>query len=373
MMKKIGLALLIGCITILLSGICFAASSAAQIKLSQTPINYSPVRPASDGQFHDGLLFSKQSDGTLVYYNAKGQEAFTLPAWIKPLSDFSEQRAMVMNTKTKLVGYINTKGALAIPCKYADGERFSEEVAHVFIPDSTEQAIIDRSGKIVHTFNQTYDSDYAFSGGLAAAYALKGGKLGFINTSGELVIPYQYTYARRFSEGVSLVQNGKGKYGFIDAAGKTIIPFQFKAGGDFSGGLAAVENAKGKWGYINKNGKTVIPFKYYGAGNFSEGLAYVYNSKGKLGYINKNGTQIIAYQQYNRAFDFEEGVALVGVESKSGADSRFGYIDRQGKLLTKLEYKVESSSFNGGSAAALKTLGKGVILTKVSLTQQKTN
>lgn len=88
----------------------------------KTPIDYSPVRPASDGQFHDGLLFAEQSDGTLAYYNTKGQEAFILPDNIKPLSDFFEQRALVINKTTKRIGYINTKGALAVPCKYADGD-----------------------------------------------------------------------------------------------------------------------------------------------------------------------------------------------------------------------------------------------------------
>ncbi|AHV99511.1 WG repeat-containing protein [Paenibacillus sabinae] len=359
-------ALLVLCTAILISGTGFADSSVKRMELSKTPIDYSPVRPASDGQFHDGLLFAEQSDGTLAYYNTKGQEAFILPDNIKPLSDFFEQRALVINKTTKRIGYINTKGALAVPCKYADGGYFSEGVAHVSIPDTDKQLIIDRSGKTVHVFFKKYDSDFYFTSGLAVAYAPKGGKLGFINMSGELTIPYQYTRGRGFSEGLALVQNRKGKYGYIDAAGKTVIPFKYEDGGDFSEGMAAVKNTEGRWGYIHTSGKTAIPFKYKSAGTFSEGLAITYNRSGNVGFINKNGKLIIAYQQYNRAFDFKEGVALVGITSNSDSGGKFGYMDRQGKLLTALEYRVESSSFNGGAAVGFKSLGKGDILTKRS-------
>ncbi|RQW09231.1 WG repeat-containing protein [Paenibacillus rhizophilus] len=366
MTRTRALGLMVLCTAILISSPGLAASSVKRIELSKTPIDYSPVRPASDGQFHDGLLFAEQSDGTLTYYNTRGQEAFTLPDGIKPLSDFFEQRALVINKTTKRIGYINTKGVLAIPCTYTEGGYFSEGVAHVSIPDSDKQLIIDRSGKIVHVFLNKYASDFYFTDGLAVAYAPEGGKMGFVNTSGELTIPYLYTHERGFSEGLAVVQNSKGKYGYIDAAGKTVIPFQYRDGGDFSEGLAAVKNSKGKWGYINTSGKTVIPFKYKGAGNFSEGLAIAYNSSGKAGFIDKNGKLIIAYQQYNRAFNFKEGVALVGIESSSGSDGKFGYMDRQGQLLTALEYRVESSSFHNGAAVAFKTLGKGFILTKSS-------
>ncbi|MEC0089587.1 WG repeat-containing protein [Paenibacillus macquariensis] len=42
----------------------------------------------------------------------------------------------------------------------------------------------------------------------------------------------------------------------------------------------------------------------------------------------------MGYQKYNRAFPFKEGFALVGVETTSDPSGKFGYIDRQGKLLT---------------------------------------
>jgi hypothetical protein len=62
-------------------------------------------------------------------------------------------------------------------------------------------------------------------------------------------------------------------------------------------------------------------------------------ASGKIGYINKQGKLIIGYSKYTRAFNFKDGIALVGIATKTDPDGKFGYIDREGNLL-------ESSSFN---------------------------
>ncbi|OAB44379.1 WG repeat-containing protein [Paenibacillus glacialis] len=198
MIRKLRLVILTLCTTLTMSSTSFASSNTPHIEVSKTSLNYSHVRPQSNGTFHDGLLFAEQSNGTLVYYKTKGNLAFTLPAEIEPLSDFVEQRALVRNKKTNLIGYINTTGKLAIPCIYAEAGYFSEGLAHVSMTNSRSEAFIDRTGKIVTTFNQKYSSDYYFSDGLAVVYAPLGNKVGFINTAGELAISYKYTFSRGF-------------------------------------------------------------------------------------------------------------------------------------------------------------------------------
>lgn len=366
MLKKLGFALLFLCTIATNSGISFAASSITQIDVSKTAIDYAVYVPHSDGNFHNGLLLAYKSDGTITYYNTQGKEAFTLPAEIEPVSDFYDQRAMVVNTTTQLIGFINTKGVLAIPCIYTGGGYFSEGVAYV--SNSKEHMLIDRTGKMVSKFTTTYGSEYSFFNGLAVAYAPKTGEMGFINTSGELAIPYEYTYARSFSEELALVQNRKGMYGYIDSKGKAVIPFKYKSGTDFSEGLAGVQNSKGKWGFIDKKGNTVLAFKYENVSNFSEGLATVYNDKGEIGYIDKKGKLVIGYRKYVRAFPFKEGIALVGIKDKTDTQGKYGYMDRQGKMLTKFEFTVQSSSsFDNGYAVGMIAPGKGFILTKRTL------
>ncbi|MGW8444033.1 WG repeat-containing protein [Paenibacillus sp. S33] len=371
MLKKLGLAALILVTSLSVMGTGWAASGTTTIEVSKTALDYNVARPLSDGAFHDGLLAAETSAGNLVYYNTKGDKAFSLPAELKPIGDFHEQRAVVKNTKTNLYGYINTKGTLVIPCQYTEANFFSEGKAKVTIADTKENAIIDRTGKIISHFKENGDSEYIFTDGLALAYAPNTGKIGFVNASGQLAIPYKYKYSRGFSDGLAIVQNSKGLYGYINTAGKEVIPPQYKSGGDFSEGLAPVQNTKGKWGFINKQGKVAIPFKFTDAQDFSEGLASVKNAKNEVGFIDKNGTLVIKYQQkYDVTSPFKEGLALVGKQTQSSvSDGKFGYINRQGQLLTKLEYRAESSSFSNGYAVAFIKPGKAFIVSKHSVSK----
>lgn len=87
-----------------------------------------------------------------------------------------------------------------------------------------------------------------------------GGKLGYIDRSGNIVIKAQFDPAWRFSEGLARVKIG-GKCGYIDKSGKIVIKPQFDEAGDFSKGRAGVKIG-GKWGYwvyIDKSGKYVSP------------------------------------------------------------------------------------------------------------------
>ncbi|MFW9336442.1 WG repeat-containing protein [Paenibacillus polymyxa] len=365
----LALAFVIGCANnngVAIAGTTKSAEksqNAAPTHISQTSINFKLVAPESDGQFHDGLLFSENADGTLMYFDSKGNKAFSLPDYITPSSDFYDQRAVVKSKKNNLYGYIDTKGNLTIPFQYEEAGTFSEGIAYVKAPGSSNVKLIDRAGKTISSVNNKYASDYIFKNHLALVYAPKGNKIGYINTSGNLVVPLKYTFGRGFSEGLAVIQSDKGLYGYVDAKGTEVIPTQYKRALDFSEGLAAVQNDKGKWGFIDKRGKAIIPFKYTGADGFSEGLASVNNERGMVGYINKTGALVIGYQKYNSAFKFKEGIALVGIES--GSNGKFGYIDHKGKLLTKLEYKKESSSFNNGYAVAIKTSGNAFILKKI--------
>ncbi|MDO4700882.1 MAG: WG repeat-containing protein [Moraxella sp.] len=78
------------------------------------------------------------------------------------------------------------------------------------------------------------------------------------------------------------VYNG-GKYGFVNKDGKVIIPLQYDGASDFSEGVAAVKK-NGKYGYIDKNGKAVIAFQYDYAGGFQNGQAQVGARDGKTPY-----------------------------------------------------------------------------------------
>jgi hypothetical protein len=67
----------------------------------------------------------------------------------------------------------------------------------------------------------------------------------------------------------------QGDYGFMDKTGNLVIPAAFRGASDFAEGLSAVFlEREGKSGFIDKTGKMVTPL-FDVALSFSEGLAPV--------------------------------------------------------------------------------------------------
>ncbi len=99
------------------------------------------------------------------------------------------------------VGYMDIKGDIVIPLQFADGGAFSNGLACV-------QECIDN------------EDDSMF------APETIGGKWGFINKSGELVISYLYDESSVFDGEYAAVKKD-GKYGLINTKGETVIPFEY--------------------------------------------------------------------------------------------------------------------------------------------------
>jgi len=66
-----------------------------------------------------------------------------------------------------------------------------------------------------------------------------------------IAIPPQYDDARDFSEGLAAVRVG-GKWGYIDRSGKMVIPPRFLRAEPFRGGLAVVDTSQRLFAYWNK-------------------------------------------------------------------------------------------------------------------------
>lgn len=106
------------------------------------------------------------------------------------------------------------------------------------------------------------------------------GKWGFLDYNDNIFIPYKYTCASYFTEGLARVARA-GKWGFIDKHGKSIIKFKYDFAFDFSEGVAAVRMGD-RWGYIDSKEKLIIPFIYDEAFSFSDGIASVYLKRKRI-------------------------------------------------------------------------------------------
>jgi parallel beta-helix repeat protein len=152
---------------------------------------------------------------------------------------------------------------------------------------------------------------------------------GFMNTSGKVVIDYQFAEVRKFHEGLAGVKI-EGKWGAINKKGKVVIACKYDYILDFSSGLAAVKINK-KWGFINKKGKVIVPIKYKGYSSFIDGIGAIENEKGDECLINTKGEQISDWYDY-LSFDASDRVRV----HKNNHD---GYLDRSGKVVIPVELK----------------------------------
>ena len=91
-----------------------------------------------------------------------------------------------------------------------------------------------------------------------------------------------YTDIQSFSEGLAAAEKD-GLWGYIDSTGNTVIEFEYSRAGSFYSGIAAAEK-NGTAGYIDKSGKEVIPFKFDAARSVQDGSAWV-KYAGKWGIV----------------------------------------------------------------------------------------
>ncbi len=148
-------------------------------------------------------------------------------------SKFSKEGLLVVqDTVTKLWGFMNQTGKIAIACKYTKVNSFYEG-----------KAMVCEGGKVEQGYFGTIN--------------IIGGNWKCINTTGSVLFSLaDLDDAGNFSEGRCSVQTEE-LWGFIDASGKYIVNPKFKkAPGYFTNGLSKIEKDDAI-GYIDINGKYV--------------------------------------------------------------------------------------------------------------------
>ena len=169
-------------------------------------------------------------------------------------------------------GYMDREGTTVIAPEHAIAESFSEGLGLVY-----ENRDASRSGwGFVDAQGQyrlgPFPDAHSFHEGLAPV--CQGGRWGFVDQSGVFVIPAEYTYVKRFSDGLAGVYVGGeitpdnefrgGKWGFIDRDNRMCIGPAWDDVDDFAGGLCKVELGNlfldadnHRFGYINQQGDYV--------------------------------------------------------------------------------------------------------------------
>lgn len=196
--------------------------------------------------------------------------------------------------------------------------------------------------------------------------------VGYIDTTGEFVIPAYYEAATTFKEGVAVVNRNDSAW-FINKENVNVFGLYYTEAYPFYNGIAPVNKA-GQWFLINRQGQEIAgPFddlseqseqvyvikinNQYGAidiygnyiikpqfdkmGDFKNGKAY-YVSNGYYGFVNKDGTTFKARFQWISDFD-ENNIAIVKL------NNLYGLVNATDSLFLNARYdlilKADNSNF----------------------------
>lgn len=111
-----------------------------------------------------------------------------------------------------------------------------------------EDILIDPSGKR-HELPSGYTLK-GYSDGILLLYS--DGKYGYMDTYGRWIRDPFMDDARPFLEGVAVCKNAEGNYGLIDTNGNTVIPFNYSYMSDISGGTIAAYSESTGWTVFQK-------------------------------------------------------------------------------------------------------------------------
>ena len=141
-----------------------------------------------------------------------------------------------------------------------------------------------------------------------------------------------------FSEGLAPVLKSS-KFGFVDVSGNTVIPYQYKnvLAVGFNEGVCGVTKNGKKWFFIDKQGNQISKQLYLGVTSYREGLAAVSVAKNKAIYINKQGEKAID-AEFVYAEPFYDGIAVAAVYDRTGVMLLYGFIDKTGKWISPSFY-----------------------------------
>jgi len=293
------------------------------------------------------ILIPFQQNGKWGYFDQEGNVKIQL--LYDAANAFSEGLAGVRISD--FWGFINEEGSVVVTPEYHFVGPFVK--GQSIVKNSEGYFLIDPSGARIKAITEDYEIDEPIEQAVSLGELIKiqhEERFGYINFSGDIVIPPQYVESGTFSNGLAWVKTDQGRYSFIDSSGTTTIELPGHMIPDsFSEGMAAVRNIDSlKSGFIDTSGQLIIAFSLSNPDSFSEGLTTVIVNNGKMGYIDSQGHLVIE-GSYDEALPFINGTALVSIGDKSG------FIDKEGDLVAPMQQYdyVDIQSYYSDSSVVL--------------------
>lgn len=231
------------------------------------PCKYFFAIPFSEGLA--GVTENSNLDGGWGYINKKGEKVIS--GNFDAVDNFHNGTAKV--TINDKFGFINKQGKIILPIVY---DKILEREPDVYTGEFVDKEVlgnglllVKKNGlygyidcdKTIELIPCIYTHASAFKEGLAAVSMTDKKSyspiFGYINTEGQLVLPFEYDSARPFIEGCAIVSKiPSEKLIFIDKFGNKILPNEYDYCLPFKNGTAFVKEGYREY-YINKTGACV--------------------------------------------------------------------------------------------------------------------
>lgn len=297
------------------------------------------------GAFHEGLAAVQAADGLWGYIDATG--SVVIPCEWEAAGNFSFGVARVR--KDRLYGYIDASGKLVIPCEWGNAADTAKD-GMLWVSESSYSApyqIINVKGEFLGPGGWGGVFYPSFSEGLAAVS--KDGLYGYIDTTGELVIPCQFKFGNIFSHGYALVQDDGGLF-FIDKTGAPAfpdLPRANQADAFRDDGICFLHFFDDTSAYINTDGETLcsLPEGYSARSGFSDGLCGVgtRTEDGEFidAYMNTSGEIVIPNVNTSQIRFHNGRVSFTDVIISELETRHYGVMDTTGAVVYPCELDKE--------------------------------
>jgi len=278
--------------------------------------------------------------------------------------DSNHENSECEETPIYQYGYINVNGEMIIEPKFFTYQGRDNVIHNLdfhdgmakFIDENSNIGFIDTTGKIViePIYTDAYDfyNDYA--------WVEIDGVWGKIDKLGNIVVDFKFEYWIKFPNDEWIAFYEDGLWGFADQNGNIIIEPEYSNVCQFVDDYALVETGGGTivndngtksyqfglWGSIDKNNNIIVEPTYclltlaQGYSDFNNGLMLVWDEHKTQFYINTKCEKVIT--QFRDGWNFSDGFACVQTEQYSG---EYIYINTEGnKAIDKIFYSYNSFS-----------------------------
>lgn len=300
-------------------------------------------------------LYSFTTDTAAGIVDASGKVQFKIDG-AKSLSESGDQMYLAefrgVAPSGQKYGYFDARGNLAAHVtktfKYTEGlcriEKDTDE--------GPRTGYIDKSGQLVIPCSFVNAGEFrdglakvelvVESCGTGAGRAIK---TAYINKSGSYVVPPIYDKLSNFDCGVAKTTLSHRR-GLVDTQGRELCPPIYDELGDFYEGYAVV-SIGGKYGLINLNGELVLTPKFDQMERMQEGrvaVAVGKDNKALWGFVDERGT-VKVERKYQAVKPYYSGLAQVAIDTADGV--KWGFVDESGVEVVPPQYHWCSNFING--------------------------